>query len=792
MGIKNLFAAFVACVSVAGCGGGGGGGGSGSSSGGQQGSSHNTISVSQSTLDFRGFNSVDVPQQSITATFSGAGVVIGYPPGVVPAGWLMVSAASTVSNSPATVNFNISPNQDPGTYSTVIRLVTGTAAGNNLTWTDVTVRYQVDRAFFVDAPSTVQFESIEGGLNGPAPAGGVSVSLLGTNSSWTATPSQPWITVTPSSGSNASSPVVRVTAPQGTAKGTYTGEVTFHDSVRGATFHVPVTHTVRDTALALSQNWVTWPLTPGSVAGDLTTALQVRDEIGGVATGYNLRWSATVDKPWVQLSTNSGNTGTPVTLNVSAIPEPLRLARPGATVANITFNFANDHGAGGVVTVPVTAQVRLPLARAVTPYRVDPGSARTVTLRGEDLADEDLTRLRLDGATVNATRVNGTAWNVALPSLTAGEHRLTFTNALGLDRSFAYFQVAPGVAPPPGFIAQTDEKSRVLYDEIRGRIYVLNRTQARVERYRWSGASWVAMTAIPVAEAQDIDFDRTGRELYALANSAIYRIDLDAAVPVAVPWMPSAGHELLPLNPDFGYLGVLDSGVGLAALQFPGSGSSNTLAIDLLRGDQALNQFNTPQFVATAYEGRINVSSDGRYAAIGECCLSPGGELYLVDGRAGTGPDLAYAQFRIDSGRSNYRYMGFDTANQRLLGDYSLFDISDPPPVYPPQNPAPLVGTIPENLSYALLSPDGRRLYVLVVYGGATNRVMVYDTQAVVGGKFTKLGEVSLAMNVADLNDDLHHYPSTAYKFSGLITPDGQRIILSGTRGIAVLDVPPL
>jgi hypothetical protein len=232
--------------------------------------------------------------------------------------------------------------------------------------------------------------------------------------------------------------------------------------------------------------------------------------------------------------------------------------------------------------------------------------------------------------------------------------------------------------------------------------------------------------------------------------------------------------------------------VALVAQQHPGSGGTDTLVIDLLRGDQPLNQFGSPASVAHPYEGRLNVSGDGRFAAIGECCLSPGGELFLVDGRAGTGRDLAYQTYRIDTWRSNYRYMSFDAANQQLLGDYSLFDITNPPPVFPTNNPVPVTGTLPESAHYSLLSPDGRRIYALLVHGSATNRLAVYDTQSVVDGEFTKLGEVALTNNVAEAGDDFHHYPRTAYKFSGLITPDGRRIIFSGTRGIIVMEVPAL
>ena len=51
---------------------------------------------------------------------------------------------------------------------------------------------------------------------------------------------------------------------------------------------------------------------------------------------------------------------------------------------------------------------------------------------------------------------------------------------------------------------------------------------------------------------------------------------------------------------------------------------------------------------------------------------------------------------------------------------------------------------------------------------------------------------MGITTNVAESTDDFNFYPRTAYKFSGVITRDGTRLILSGTRGITVLQVPAL
>jgi hypothetical protein len=91
---------------------------------------------------------------------------------------------------------------------------------------------------------------------------------------------------------------------------------------------------------------------------------------------------------------------------------------------------------------------------------------------------------------------------------------------------------------------------------------------------------------------------------------------------------------------------------------------------------------------------------------------------------------------------------------------------------------------------FDIAAPDPNPISVKIS-GAAQNRLEVYDATTVVAGEFAKLGEVALAVNVAEDGDDFHHYPRTAHKFSGVITADGTRIILSGTRGIAVLEVPP-
>lgn len=119
--VMGLFA-----LSMVACGGGGGssGGGGGSSSGGSQ----YSITLDKSSVQLSAvYGDISGSSVNVTATFKGDGVLVGYPPGVEPPGWLIVDTGIATAT---TAQFQLSAHPfgiPAGTYTTTLRFITGDA-----------------------------------------------------------------------------------------------------------------------------------------------------------------------------------------------------------------------------------------------------------------------------------------------------------------------------------------------------------------------------------------------------------------------------------------------------------------------------------------------------------------------------------------------------------------------------------------------------------------------------------------------------------------------------------------
>lgn len=78
------------------------------------------------------------------------------------------------------------------------------------------------------------------------------------------------------------------------------------------------------------------------------------------------------------------------------------------TVVNYYQDSVGSAGSARTAEVLVSLNVRMPLARAATPYLIAPGAGATLWLRGQDIRDVDMSALSVGGAsaiTLTLTRV---------------------------------------------------------------------------------------------------------------------------------------------------------------------------------------------------------------------------------------------------------------------------------------------------------------------------------------------------------------------------------------------------
>ena len=195
-------------------------------------------------------------------------------------------------------------------------------------------------AVTLDTPSPVIFSAMPG--TQPAPTT-LNITAGGQTTSWAATTSTTWLTVTSSSTLTPGTITISASTT-GLAEGTYNGSVTIYaPGASNSPLIIPVTLAVKTAVLATSPAALTF-----FAANGYTTPGQ-NISITNAGTG-TLGWSAAADSSWISMSAASGSA--PSSMTVS--PNITGLAN-GPYSGNITVS-SPDVG-NGPTTIPVSLQV---------------------------------------------------------------------------------------------------------------------------------------------------------------------------------------------------------------------------------------------------------------------------------------------------------------------------------------------------------------------------------------------------------------------------------------------------
>jgi hypothetical protein len=294
---RHFFGSLLLLVLTA-CGGGGGGGGGGTTT---------SVAITPTSLNITAVEGDVPPAASIVhATFSGAALVVGYAPGVTPPSWLSVAQQSTGTATSADFALSVTDTLTVGTRSTSVRFATGTAAGTELTYSDLPVTYVVtasDLAISTDS-GTLTFNA---NTTGPLPAAqNLLLTFNGNAPTVTGVPS--WLTVTPPATSAASPATYAVAVnsssfPGGSAQ---TADLVFTTTRTGSTLlRAATVHVVLN---------VTQPFDVTAVGSTLafsgiTKSTQPPQPVAGYGLGVvgsQATWSVSASQPWIKFSPASG------------------------------------------------------------------------------------------------------------------------------------------------------------------------------------------------------------------------------------------------------------------------------------------------------------------------------------------------------------------------------------------------------------------------------------------------------------------------------------------------------
>ena len=289
---------------------------------------------------------------------SSSGTALNYTT-ATSATWLLVTPAS--GSTPGSLSVSVNPGGlAAGTYT---GNVTVTAAGASNSPKTVPVTLTVTAAQLPTlntSPASLSF-SYQAGATTPA-AQNVNVSSSGTALSYTTATSATWLLATPASGSTPGSLSVFVN-PSGLAAGTYTGNVTVTSA--GASNNpkaIPVTLTV--TAASLP-NLTASPLSLAFSyqSGGTTPAAQ---NVSLTSSGTPLSYTAVSSAGWLTVTPGTGTT--PGSLSVSVNPTGLAV---GTYTGNVTVTSAGASNSSQKITVTLGVTGTPPSG---TSFNITPGS----------------------------------------------------------------------------------------------------------------------------------------------------------------------------------------------------------------------------------------------------------------------------------------------------------------------------------------------------------------------------------------------------------------------------------
>ncbi len=192
-----------------------------------------------------------------------------------------------------------------------------------------------------ESPATLQFTYTTGAVT-PATQ---SIQITNTGAgtlAWTATVNQPWLTVSPSSGTAPSTLTISI-SPSGLAAGTYNGAVEISSSGASNTpLSVPVTLTVTQAlpSLSILPQALTFNYSVGAAAPSAQTVSIANSGAGA------LTWTASSSVYWIAVSPASGSA--PGTLTISVNPANLAA---GTYTTNVPIAAAGATGSPASIAV---------------------------------------------------------------------------------------------------------------------------------------------------------------------------------------------------------------------------------------------------------------------------------------------------------------------------------------------------------------------------------------------------------------------------------------------------------
>src|SRR6185312_6551927 len=511
-----------------------------------------------------------------------------------------------------------------------------------------------------------------------------------------------------------------------------------------------------------------------------------------VVAGPVIGWNGASDQPWLVLTQSSGRTGESLTYTID---QSALGALPDGAISTAHVTITPASATMTPVTFSLTLDKELPQVRSLAPYTQLTGQPARVILHGTGFsAIASLTgRLQLQGGTTNSVvLVNDTEVIAQFAPLSAGNHVVGFSNALGLTTSTG--TVTAVAAPAYSYAAIPTQGSlrSLAYDAERDSIYAANVTTESIMSFHHSGSSWTTSDVL-FAAAYDVGLTQNGTGLWATSNADVSGSAIRLLDPATLATQQSLSLPNIGLNPTFGTLGfgiqtTNDGRSWLAVGDFPAAIFAKMAYIT----PQSLNP--TPLSIPLRtdfYDGPwYAMSRDGERLIITQtAAASPEPMLYM---------NAADSVLRINPAGLTFSYY-FSLSE---TGDRVLFDnVELRDGAFNLIGAATLPTASPLSQSYyaraGLVTPDGSRVYVLAyradAYANESTihpRVFVFDAQQA-HPDLTSLGYFDIADYAACAPSSNGSVACpTGSTIASAISLDGGTLFFAGNENLVVAPVP--
>ncbi len=553
--------------------------------------------------------------------------------------------------------------------------------------------------------------------------------------------------------------------------GTYSAELVLTSGPSTMPVAVPVSFTVGGVSWAVTgaRNFT---VNRDTTAAQLGTAVTL--DIPGLQAQ---QWNASSSAAWLVLSQTAGTTGTGQLKASVDLAELRRLPNFATYTAEVTVSSPNPLIAPA--KLPFTLVKSVPELRYASPYARLPNESGDVTLRGRGFSTlgQPGQALQVSGATPLAvTLVSDTELTVRLPGAASGTVSFALPNQLGIDSATPELKVAAPHTYAYQAVPTAGRKGGLVFDPVAQALYTANATLGSVMRFSYDGSKWNT-DSVPLPGADMAGLSPDGKLVVATSTTTNSVVLLDPATlakrgTYTAQTVGAGGPYVAPR------LGVMND--GRAYFQGSVAGAGGLPYFDIFS-----RSFGGVDGNFTFYDGPwFDVSGDGsRMLIVQSAGISPSPPMLYMNS---TDPAP-----KVNPAGLNFWYRAAQSLHGERFVEENL-RVWD--------RDFAFMGnlSIPASSNYygryTVLSPDGRRAYVLAYdfagNGSGAPRVYVFDTSTrmVSSTDLPLLGYFTLADRPSCSPIDYNCVES----LRATVSPDGKTLFFIGDAKLVVTPIPAL